>query len=108
MFDLTLYSLIRPFSNDNVFKTGVHFQFKCETLKVIPKSLDPDQICQNVRLLFFVDSLSKHFVRITYLKSLMEIQCSPFIRLYFGSIGMDGVVRELFYKGKFYNEITGK
>ena len=27
MFDQTQYSLISPFSNDKLFKTGVHFQF---------------------------------------------------------------------------------
>ena len=35
MLDQTQYSLISPFSNDNFFKTGVHFRFERETLKVI-------------------------------------------------------------------------
>ena len=35
MLDQTQYRLISPFSNDNFFKTGVHFRFKRETLKVI-------------------------------------------------------------------------
>ena len=35
MFDQTHYILINPFSNNNRFKTGVHFHFKREPLKVM-------------------------------------------------------------------------
>ena len=34
-FDWTQYSLISPFSNEKILKTGVHFRFLRETLKAI-------------------------------------------------------------------------
>ena len=35
MLDQTQYILIIPFSNDILFKAGIHFRFWRETLKVI-------------------------------------------------------------------------
>ena len=43
-----------------------------------------------------------------YVSHYKEIQCCPFIMLYFGSLGRDFVISELIIKGQFYKEMTGK
>ena len=36
-----------------------------------------------------------------------EIQCSPFITLCLGSLGMDPVISESWFKGQFYKGLIG-
>ena len=53
--------------------------------------------------MFFCKSHSRLFAH------LKNIQCSPFITLCFGSIGMDHVISELcYYKGKIFQMSYGK